>query len=407
MVQKFNPKIFYSIEDVYPPYRVDVVELFGRELAQKGADIEWYMRRGMPGPCADETFLGQKVHLPALFRRGGVFAKIATKFFFLVCDIWQLFRCLGKPVDLIQVRDKYIAAAFGLLIARIKGIPFVYWCSYPFPEHYRELANNSSGLRSLYCVLHSLIGKTMLYRIVMPLSNHVFVQSKQMQLDVSRYGVPVCKMTPVPMGVPSRLSSWTSRNSPNITSSRIVYIGSMDSVRNLHMLVDAFALVHARFPFTTLIMVGDSKRKHERVELEQYALSLGLGKAVLFTGFVSIEVAWKYAASAEVCVSPIFPCPVYNCGSPTKLFEYMALGRPVVCNTHPEQTEVIKESGAGLCVDWDAKEFAEAMAWMLENPDKAAAMGEHGPAWVAKSRTYPMIANAVWSKYKDILGVAA
>jgi glycosyltransferase involved in cell wall biosynthesis len=131
-----------------------------------------------------------------------------------------------------------------------------------------------------------------------------------------------------------------------------------------------------------------------------------LADVVQFTGFVPIEKAWSYAASAAVCMSPFYPTPVLNSASPTKLVEYLALGRPVVCNNHPEQSEIIKESGAGLCVNWGAQAFADAMVWMLEHPDEAETMAAKGPAWVAANRTYPIIAENVWRKYQELLQVA-
>jgi len=403
-------KIFYSIEDNFPPYRVDVAELFGHELKLFGLDIEWYMRRAKPGPAAAESFEGQVVHLP--FRAGekgkfGKIGKLVTRLAFWLGDVSQLFACLWRPVNMIQVRDKYIAALCGLLVARLKGVPFVYWCSYPFPEHYRELSNASGGLRKLYCRLHSWIGINVLYRFVMHKADHVIVQTEKMKQDVAAYGVLLDQMTSVPMGVPRRLLDWVSKHRPTVVPGRIAYLGTMVSVRQLHVVIDAFAAVRARCPEATLLMVGDGEHPHERAALEQQAASLGLGDAIRFTGFVPMEDAWSYAASAAVCISPIHPSPILNCGSPTKLFEYMAMGRPVVCNIHPEQTVVIDESNAGLCVEWGVKPFADAMVWMLEHPEQAEVMGAKGPAWVAQHRTYQIIAEKVWRRYQTILGLAA
>jgi glycosyltransferase involved in cell wall biosynthesis len=402
-----NLKIFYSIEDNFPPYRVDVGELFGNALVELGIDVEWYMRRGQPGPCATETFAGQAVHLPYRATGHGLMGKVITRLAFWLCDVWQLLRCLGQPVSLIQVRDKYIAALFGLLIARIKGIPFVYWCSYPIPEHYLGLARTGSGLRRLYCRVHGWLGMAILYRFVMRLSSHVFVQSEQMKRDIAAYGVPEENMTPVPMGVPQRLLDWAATHPAVVVPGRVVYLGTMSSVRQLHVLIDAFAALYARCPQATLLMVGDGDHPHERLTLEQQVVALRLSDVVQFTGSLPIEEAWSYAASAAVCVSPIYPSPILNCGSPTKLFEYMALGRPVVCNDHPEQTEIIKESGAGVYVGWGVREFVEAMIWMLEHPEEAEAMGAKGPAWVVANRTYPIIAETVWRRYQSILGLPA
>ncbi len=41
---------------------------------------------------------------------------------------------------------------------------------------------------------------------------------------------------------------------------------------------------------------------------------------------------------------------ILRAASPTKLVEYMAMGKAVVANDHPEQKRVIEESGAGYCV---------------------------------------------------------
>ncbi|MBV8633327.1 MAG: glycosyltransferase, partial [Burkholderiaceae bacterium] len=98
---------------------------------------------------------------------------------------------------------------------------------------------------------------------------------------------------------------------------------------------------------------------------------------------------------------------VLDVGSPTKLVEYMALGRPVVCNNHPEQSAILAECPAGLCVEWSAAAFAEAMLELLQNPEEAEAMGARGPAWVASNRTYPILATQVWNRYQSILEEAA
>lgn len=397
-----NLKVYYSIEDNFPPYRVDVAELFGRALPELGVDVEWYMRRVKPGGCSVENYGEQKVHLPCLSGRNGSFWKVINKLSFWQCDVWQLLRCLGKQIDIIQVRDKYIAAIFGLLVARIKGVPFVYWCSYPFPEHYLELAKMSVGIRRLYCHFHGTMGKLILYRFVMPLSDHVFIQSEQMKRDIAAYGVPESKMTPVPMGVPEKIFAATQISPVVIQLGQIVYIGTLAAVRRLHVLIEAFAEVHLRCPDARLVVVGDGDAPWERASLEQLARQLGLDQAIRFTGFLPIEHAWEIAASAAVCISPFYPTKVLASTSPTKLVEYMALGRPVVCNDHPEQLEIIRESGAGLCVGWGQKEFADAMIWMLEHPEEAEAMGAKGPAWVTENRTYCEIARKVYAKYLEI-----
>jgi len=173
------------------------------------------------------------------------------------------------------------------------------------------------------------------------------------------------------------------------------------------MLIDAFAAVRQHCPHATLLMVGDGDLPGERLALERHAATLGLVAAVSFTGSVPMEQAWAHAASAEICLSPFHPNFVLLSTSPTKLVEYMALGRPVVTSEHPEQAAILRESMTGLCVPWGAMEFADAMVWMLEHPREAALMGAKGPAWVAANRTYPIIAETVWRKQQELMEVTA
>lgn len=398
-------KIFFSVSDDYPPYRVDVAELFGSCLFKRGILIEWYMNRKSPGPRNCVTFLQQNVHLPSKTSRFGLLGKLISRISFWLEDCFQLLKCLGKPIDIIQVRDKYISALFGLLVARVKKVKFVYWCSYPFPEHQQEISKQLSGMPRYFRKIQSILGFITLYKVVMRYADFVFVQSDQMKLDIEQYGVSAKKMFPIPMGVPERLLTWAKTRQVDVVPNRVIYLGTMTAVRQLHVLIEAFAIVAKKNPLAKLYMVGDGEHPYERESLELLVHRLGLGGSVTFTGFVPMDDAWAYAASAAVCVSPFAPSKVLNSASPTKLHEYMALGRPVVCNKHPEQTFVIESSGAGVCVDWGVQSFADAILWMLANPGQAEAMGAKGPDWIAANRTYPILADLVLSKYEEVLQV--
>ena len=396
-------KLYYSIVDTFPPFRVDVADLFGNYIAKKNVEITWFMQREKPGAYSVEAYENQTVNLPYKFSNINFFSKLLSKFSYWLFDLLGLLKLIFKDIDIIQTRDKYIASLLALFISRIKRVRYVYWCSYPFPELALIEANKKRDVQRLWLVFSAHVIHFVLYKIIMRLADHSFVQSQQMLENIAAYGVPKNRMTAVPMGVPSRLLGWTSSNAIAIVSKRIVYLGTLDSARHLDMLIDAFALVHNQCATATLLMVGEGVKPQDRSNLAQQVVRLGLADAVTFTGFVPIEQAWSYAASAAVCVSPIYPSFILNCGSPTKLHEYMALGRPVVCNHHPEQTYVINESAAGLCVEWGAKSFATAILWMLNNAAEAELAAKNGPTWIAHNRAYPAIADDVLRKYQQLL----
>lgn len=400
-------RLFFAVPDFYPPWRLDVDELFARQMPALGVEVTWSMRRNKPGACAQADYQGQTAYLPLCLPATGPVGRVINKFAQYLCEFALFIRLLfGRRHDIIQVRDgRYLFALLGLIAARVRGAKFVYWSSYPFPEHMLEMAAGKNGAMRL---LHLLRGRAYgfyVYRFIMRVADHVFVQSDQMLQDIAGYGLSPTKMTPVPMGVPPRLLGWPgSKPSQGIQAGKIVYVGTLARVRRMGVIIEAFRLVRQRNPNAHLVMVGDGMTPDERAELEMLAQRFGLTEAVTFTGFVPMEEAWNHAASAEVCLSPFYPTFVLRSTSPTKLVEYMALGRPVVANDHPEQAAILAESGAGLCVSWGVESFADAILELLEHPEKARAMGARGPGWVAANRTYDKLAAQVHASYLVLLG---
>lgn len=393
-------QIYYSIVDPFPPFRSDLVELFAVELREYGLDVTWYMSRSDGAVGSPDPFLGQTVHVPS----GPLHPKIVRQIGYWLTDIFLILGLILKPPRAFQFRDKLISTLVGLMVSKALKVPLFYWSSYPFPEHNKVVAIAKGGFLGYLGQIKAAIRFWLLYRVICRHADHVFVQSQRMKDDMHGYGIPYAKMTPVPMGISARMASWVASHPVPVVPHRIVYLGTLASVRRLEMLLDAFSAVRKRFPLVELIFVGDGDHPAEREGLEQHANALGLLEGVRFTGFVPMEEAWKLAASAAVCVSPFYPTQVLASASPTKLVEYLALGRPVVCNDHPEQSQIIAESGAGLCVPWSAEAFAGAIGELLENPAEAERLAARGPAWVAEHRTYPIIAKAVWEKYCELIG---
>ncbi|MEA3180295.1 MAG: hypothetical protein QOI59_3818 [Gammaproteobacteria bacterium] len=395
--------------DTFPPTRVDVSVLFGEELAGRGHRIDWILQS--EAECARGYVAhwgGGQVWVAPSNNKHSLLARLAKHAAGIRNDarIFSLLR--GDRYDAIEVKDKFIGGLFAVLAARLYGKRFVYWLSFPFPEFY--LAKARDGLAP-YPLLYRLRGMGfgfLLYRVLLPAADHVFVQSEQMRRDVAAAGIPLSKLTAVPMGI--KLDGGMSAPAPT-SRTRIpagqpcfVYLGTLGRERRIDFLLRTLARVLRDIPETKLYLVGKGEQPGDEEYLQQEAQRLGVSSAVVFTGQLPRQQALQYVQDADVCVSPFYPTPVLNSASPTKLIEYMAMGKAVVANTHPEQKLLIEASGCGYCVPYEEDAFAGAIVKLLRAPELARAMGERGRRYAVEYRSYGVIARGVEREMLRIAG---
>ena len=173
----------------------------------------------------------------------------------------------------------------------------------------------------------------------------------------------------------------------------------------MDFLIRVFGKVLRKEKNVKLHLVGGGEDSSDQQIVKDEAKRLGIEDTVFMTGFVPQQEAWQYVRVADVCVSPYYPTPILNSTSPTKLIEYMAMGKAVVANDHPEQRLVISESKAGICVPYEENAFAEAILQLLYHPEEAKEMGIRGRKYVEKHRSYEQIADLVETKLLQVCNI--
>ena len=274
--------------------------------------------------------------------------------------------------------------------------------SYPYPE--ASLYEYKEGI-ARYPIFYLIRGKILfflLYKIIMPMATHIFVQSEQMKKDVISNNIDPLKITSVPMGISLKDFMNVNAHSTIHKGPVLVYLGTLARVRKIDFLVRVLKIVAEEFSDVKLYLVGDGDDPSDKEIINNEADNLGILSKIIITGFLPRNKALEYVASSDVCLSPFFPTPILNSTSPTKIVEYMAMGRPVVANDHPEQRLIIEESECGICVPYTETAFADAISQLLSNYDKAECMGANGRRYVEKYRDYEHIANNVEQKYYEI-----
>ena len=86
---------------------------------------------------------------------------------------------------------------------------------------------------------------------------------------------------------------------------------------------------------------------------------------------------------ADVLVLPLVEFKTPYLGMSSKLYEYQAVGKPIICCCNGLPSDYVEETNSGLAVkSGDYEAFAEAVISLKENPRLAQMMGENGRKYV-------------------------
>lgn len=176
----------------------------------------------------------------------------------------------------------------------------------------------------------------------------------------------------------SRLaSSVTTDRFPPSQGLAIGYMGGVSKNRGAEVILEALALLDAHAFAATWHCVGGVADEYlsvlkSRVEKFKHV-------KVIFYGRMRPEEGWRLMAKCDVGVAVLMPIANYIESYPTKLFEYMAVGIPVITSNFDLYRSVVDRYSCGLCVNpTDPNEIYAALLSIKEDAAGATDMGRRG-----------------------------
>ncbi len=158
------------------------------------------------------------------------------------------------------------------------------------------------------------------------------------------------------------------------------FIGTFGPWHGAEILVKSFGMLMKKCPEYQkrihLMMIGDGVTMESVKKLvDDYCLY----ENVSLTGLIPHNEGPTYLAACDILVSPHVPnsdgSPFF--GSPTKLFEYMAIGKPIVASDLDQIGEILKhDETAHLVTPGDSNALCEGLKHMIENPSSWEKMGQ-------------------------------
>jgi glycosyltransferase involved in cell wall biosynthesis len=231
-------------------------------------------------------------------------------------------------------------------------------------------------------------------------ASHIVVVSSALRQHLRALGVADTKISVLFNGVdvdrfrpdPDAGAQVRARHGLEPDHQVVGFIGSLRPWHGVELLLSGARRLLSAAPRLRLLIVGDGP---VRGTLEASAKEKGLGDRVVFTGSVAREEAPAHVAAMDITVAPYPRLPDFHF-SPLKLFEYMAVGKPVVASRYPDISTVIEHGRNGMLVEpGNVDELSNAILELIGDRGLATRLGSAARRHVAGAHTWRRNAEVV------------
>jgi glycosyltransferase involved in cell wall biosynthesis len=180
----------------------------------------------------------------------------------------------------------------------------------------------------------------------------------------------------------------------------IGFLGTFGPWHGTTVLAQAAALLADRVGYHFLF-IGDGDY---RPAAEAIIDSAGRARLATFLGRVSHEMVPSLLDGCNILISPHVETPDGSefFGSPTKLFEYLAMAKPVVCSQLGQMATVIVDGSNGLLVPpGDSQKLACAIDRLARDSALRATLGAHAREAVVSHYTWRRNAGRVFDAFQN------
>lgn len=207
--------------------------------------------------------------------------------------------------------------------------------------------------------------------------------------DIVRRGIPAAKVHVIRNG--ADVARFTPR--PPVAKERplVLYAGAHGISHGLRSVVDAAALV----PEVDVALVGEGADKEN---VRRHAERLALPNLAMRPSVPRDEMP-DLVASADICLVPLRDVPLFTTFIPSKMFEYLAAGRPVIGAVTGEAARILTEAGQVVVPPEDPAALAEAIRALAADAASREKMAEVGRRYVVEHFDRTVLAR----RYRELL----
>ncbi len=246
-------------------------------------------------------------------------------------------------------------------------------------------------------------------RLNLDAAARIFVVSEVERRNLESAGVDVDKIVVNPNGVDTDtfrpgVGGDRMREQLGIADAETLvgFVGSFGPWHGVLTLVEAIKEIQATSP-VRFLMVGSGSLLSQ---VKQLLAKQEQSGRVIFTGAVGHAEVPAFLDACDVLASPHVPLAddTEFFGSPTKIFEYMAMGKGIVASRLGQIGEVLNDGESALLVEpGNARQLREAIVRLAEAPQLRRRLGESARRHALERHTWKRNAQKVLDAYNSWL----
>ena len=178
------------------------------------------------------------------------------------------------------------------------------------------------------------------------------------------------------------------------------YIGAVGAAHGLKTVLDAAELCRDK-PEIRFVIIGEGA---DRAKLEKEASQRNITN-LMFHDFVPHDEIPSYLAALDVGIVHLRPHDVFKTVIPSKIFEFMAMGTPMIYGVEGCSAEIVEKAGAGCCVpSGNPRAMVDAIGELQKDPQRLKQMGQRGREAVSKEFSREVKAKEMLRSFEIVLG---
>jgi len=290
----------------------------------------------------------------------------------------------GKADVVVTTSPQFFNGLAGFFVSRLKRIPWVL--------EIRDLWPDSIFAVGAIRNRHIIAMLSALERFAYRTASHIVVVTDSFKTHITKLGIPKGRITVIKNGVDLDLFSQPTDSDItqicNLISAQTgvslqgkfvaAYVGTHGMAHRLETLMEAAKLCgdDDRIVF---LMVGDGAERKKLLELREHMQLHN----VLMLGQMpksSMPAIWGITGASLVLLkrSELFKTVI-----PSKIFESMAMQKPIVLGVEGEASALVSVAGAGICIEPEnAQQLADALKQLCSDGDRYVQMAEAGAQFV-------------------------